>query len=139
MNPRHIVTLLSSACCACLLSGCAGAAGQRAPQDSTRFTVDNTERFAALDAATQEEISCTGLQERTLGDGRLEVVASIRNRAEKAARILVHCSFIDSRGMPLGDDPWQPLSIGADSTEVARFTAPSLASVRYEIRVRSAR
>jgi hypothetical protein len=127
-------------CCLAALAGCAGAIAPQAPQDSTKFTVGNTERFAALDAATQADISCTGLQERTLGDGRLEVVASIRNSGEKPMRLQVQCSFIDERGMPVGGGgPWQALAIGAESTEVARFTAPSAAGQRYAIRVRAAR
>jgi hypothetical protein len=140
MTTRHLLALSVSICGLAVLAGCAGPEAPQVPQDTTKFTVGNTERFAALDAATQAEISCTGLQERTLGDGRLEIVASIRNRDEKPARIQIQCSFMDERGELVGDGgPWQALAIAADATEVARFTAPSAAAGRYAIRVRSAR
>jgi hypothetical protein len=118
MTTRHLLALSASICGLAALAGCAGAVAPQAPQDTTKFTVGNTERFEALDAATQADISCTGLQERTLGDGRLEIVASIMNRDA---------------------GQWQMLAIGSDSTEVERFTAPGAGGGRYAIRVRSAR
>jgi hypothetical protein len=140
MRTRHLLALLASGCGLAALAGCAGAPQSQAPQDTTKFTVGNTERFTALDAATQADISCTGLQERTLGDGRLEIVASIRNSGAQPARLHIQCLFLDARGLPIGDaGQWQGLSIGAGSTEVERFTAPVEGEGRYAIRVRSAR
>ena len=140
MTTRHLLLVAASALGLAALAGCAGTGAAQAPQDTTKFTVENTERFAALDAPTQEDISCTGLQERTLGDGRLEIVASIRNRAEKPMRLQVQCLFLDARGLPVGDaGQWQVLEIGAGSTEVERFTAAIAGEGRYAIRVRSAR
>ena len=140
MTTRHLLALSASICGLAALAGCAGTAAPQVPQDTTKFTVGNTERFEALDAATQADISCTGLQERTLGDGRLEIVASIMNRGEKPVRLQIQCLFLDERGLPIGDaGQWQMLAIGADSTEVERFTAPGAGGGRYAIRVRSAR
>ncbi|HEY5078992.1 MAG TPA: hypothetical protein VII43_04070 [Opitutaceae bacterium] len=140
MTTRHLIALAASAWGLAALSGCAGPGGAQAPQDTTKFTVGNTERFAALDAATQEDISCTGLQERTLGDGRLEIVASLRNRGDKPMRLQVQCLFLDARGLPIGDaGQWELLQVGAGSTEVERFTAAVAGEGRYAIRVRSAR
>ena len=140
MTLRNLLALSASICGFAALAGCAGTVAPQAPQDTNKFTVGNTERFAALDAATQADVSCTGLQERTLGDGRLEVVASIRNRGEKPIRIQIQCSFMDERGMPVEEGgPWQLLTIDSNSTEVERFTAPSVAAGRYAIRVRAAR
>ena len=74
---RHFSLLSAVLCAACLLSGCVAVitTGGDGPQDTTKFTMGNTDRFLALDAATEAAISCTGLQERSLPDGRLEVVA----------------------------------------------------------------
>ena len=122
------------------LAGCAGPAALRAPQDTTKFTVENTERFLALDAATEAVISCTGLQERSLDDGRLEVVANLRNSGAAAVRVRVQCIFLDDQGQPVVlDPPWDSVAIASGATEVVRFTAPKTAARRYSIRVRIAR
>jgi uncharacterized protein YcfL len=122
------------------LAGCASAPAPQAPQDSTKFTVENTDRFAVLDSATEAVVSCTGLQERTLGDGRLEVVANLKNSGAKQVQVQVQCEFLDGDGVPLGAAaPWQMLAISGGSTEVVRFTAPATAAKKYAIRVRRAR
>jgi uncharacterized protein YcfL len=139
MTTRHLSSL--AACCAlALLAGCASVPAPQAPQDTTKFTVENTLRFVALDASTEASISCTGLQERALADGRIEVVANLKNSDAKPARVNVQCVFMDGQGLPVGGvAPWKLIAISADATEVVRFTAPSLAARKYSIRVRSGR
>ncbi len=123
-----------------LAAGCASVPAPQAPQDTTKFTVENTVRFVALDAATEAVISCTGLQERALADGRLEVVANLKNSGATAVRVNVQCVFLDEQGLPVGgESSWELFPIAADSTEVVRFTAPVLTARKYSIRVRSAR
>jgi uncharacterized protein YcfL len=134
MTPRHPILLLAALCS---LAGCATAPAPQAPQDTTKFTVENTDRFAVLDSATEAVVSCTGLQERTLGDGRLEVVANLRNSDAKPVRVRVQCEFLDAEGLPVGAEaPWQAVAISGASTEVVRFTAPAVAARKYAIRVR---
>jgi Protein of unknown function (DUF1425) len=140
MNSRHSLPLLPALCALALLAGCGTEPAPQAPQDSTKFTVENTDRFVALDPATEAAVSCTGLQERTLGDGRIEVVANLRNSGIKAAKVQVQCVFLDAQGTPVGDGaPWQSVSITEYATEVVRFTAPGTSAVKYSIRVRQAR
>jgi hypothetical protein len=130
-----------AACCAlALVAGCASVPAPQAPQDTTKFTVENTGRFVALDAPTEAAISCTGLQERALADGRLEVVANLKNSDAKPVKVNVQCVFFDEQGLPVGgESKWELLPISADATEVVRFTAPVLVARKYSIRVRSAR
>lgn len=140
MTTRHILSALSAGCALALLAGCASEPAPQAPQDTTKFTVENTVRFVALDAATEASISCTGLQERALEDGRLEVVANLKNSGTTTEKINVQCVFLDEQGLPVaGEAPWEKFAISADSTEVVRFTAPVLTARKYSIRVRSAR
>jgi uncharacterized protein YcfL len=139
---RLCLSLGAALCAACLLSGCVAVitTGNGAPQDTTKFTVENTDRFLALDAATEAAISCTGLQERSLPDGRLEVVANLRNSSAGAVRVHVQCVFLDEQSLPLrAESPWQRLSISNGTTEVVRFTAPSADAKKYSIRVRADR
>ena len=137
MTTSRTFSLFSACCALALVAGCASIP---APQDSTKFTVENTVRFVALDASTEAVISCTGLQERTLADGRLEVVANLKNSDTKPDRVNVQCVFLDEQGLPVGGEaPWEQFAISADSTEVVRFTAPGLSARKYSIRVRSGR
>lgn len=139
MTTRQTIQVLASLCALCALAGCMATSASEAPQDTAKFTVGNTERFVAQDPASDAALSCTGLQERTLSDGRLEVVANIKNRGPQDVAASICCTFIDDLGAPLGgDDMWAPLKVAGDSTEVVRFTAPSASAKKYEIKVRNA-
>ena len=134
------LSLLAAVCSLGALAGCATAPATQTPRDSAKFSVENTDRFAALDAASAAAVDCTGLQERTLGDGRLEVIANVKNRGAGPARVQIHCVFLDDQGTPLGaGTPWQVLALAGGATEVVRFTAPSAAAKMYAIRVRALR
>jgi uncharacterized protein YcfL len=139
MTLRHPITL-PALCALALLAGCSAVPAPQAPMETTKFTVENTDRFVALDPAAEAAVSCTGLQERTLGDGRIEVVANLKNSDAGPVKVRVQCIFVDDQGAPVGPEaPWQPLAISGQSTEVMRFTAPGLSARRYVIRVRTAR
>jgi hypothetical protein len=140
MTTRHSLSLLAALCGLGALAGCAAAPDNQGPRDSAKFTVENTDRFVALDPATEAAVGCTGLQERTLGDGRLEVIANVKNRGSAPERVQIQCLFLDDDGAPVGaEGAWQALAIAGDSTEVVRFTAPDAAAKKYAIRVRRAR
>jgi hypothetical protein len=140
MTTRHSLSFVAALCCLVALAGCSAPSDTQAPSDSAKYTVENTDRFAALDPAADAAVMCTGLQERTLGDGRLEVIANVKNRGGQATRVQVQCDFLDDQGAPVGaEGPWQALELAGDSTEVVRFTAPDAKAKRYAIRVRRAR
>jgi hypothetical protein len=140
MNTRHTITAVAALCALAALCGCGTLSTPASPQDTNKFTVGNTERFVALDPATEAAVTCTGLQERTLADGRLEVVANVKNRGSRPVRLGIACAFADEKGLPVGGDPaWSPLVIAGEGTEVVRFAAPGASARRYQIRVRNAR
>ncbi len=140
MTTRHSLSLLAALCGLGALAGCATAPATEPPRDSTKFTVENTDRFVALDPATDAAVNCTGLQERTLADGRLEVIANVKNRESGPARVQIQCLFLDDQGVPVGaGGQWQVLALAGDSTEVVRFTARDAVAKRYAIQVRKVR
>lgn len=123
-----------------LLVGCVSEPGPFTPQDTTKYTVENTEKFVLLDKPTQYSVTCTGLQERTLPDGRLEVVANVKNRENRRIQVQVNCVFKDAQGFTTGDEtPFQTLILAENSTEAVRFTAMNPLAKRYTVRVRQAR
>lgn len=134
------VPLLVSMLALAALSGCATRTGPFPPLDTTKFTLENTERFVLLDEPTQKSITCTGLQEIPLTDGRLEVVANVKNRESRRLEVQVNCVFKDAQGFSTGDEtPWQTLILSEFATEAVRFTAMNPQAKKYTVRVRQAR
>ena len=123
-----------------LLAGCATEPGPYTPQDTTKYTVENTENFVLLDKPAQISVTCTGLQQRLLPDGRLEVVANVKNREARRIQVQIQCVFKDEQRVSTGDETaWQTLILAENSTEAVRFTAMNTAAKKYTIRVRQAR
>jgi hypothetical protein len=108
--------------------------------DTTKFTLEDTDRFVLLDRPPSYAVTCTGLQERPLADGRLEVTANVKNREARRVQVQINCVFRDEQGLATGDEtPWQTLSLSENSTEAVRFTAMNAAGRKYTVRVRQAR
>ncbi|HTZ21539.1 MAG TPA: YcfL family protein [Opitutaceae bacterium] len=138
MNTKTLALLATVALA--LLAGCATEPGPFTPQDTTKYTVENTEKFVLLDKPTQVSVTCTGLQERLLPDGRLEVVANVKNREARRIQVQIQCVFKDEQRVSTGDETaWQTLILAENSTEAVRFTATNPQAKTYEIRVRQAR
>lgn len=138
MKPA-LLLLLAATLAAGPWSGCAGSSRQAAPE-ATRYTPEATEKFVTLDPITQAEVNCTGLQERLLADGRLDVVANIRNTQSRVVPIQVDCVFRDEHGMDLHDEtPFTNLLLGENVTEAVHFTAASPLARQYSVRVRQPR
>ena len=138
MNPKSILLATSLAALA-FSAGCVEAPGPFAPLDTTKFTLENTDKFVLLDQPAQYSVTCTGLQERTV-DGRLEVVANVKNREARRIQVQINCVFKDEQGFSTGDEtPFQTLILAENSTEAVRFTAINTLAKKYTIRVRQAR
>ncbi len=140
MNTTHRSSVFAGLAALLFFAGCATEPGPFAPQDTTKYTIENTEKFVLLDKPTQYSITCTGLQERVLPDGRLEVVANVKNRENRRLQVQINCVFKDEQGFSTGDEtPFQTLILAENSTEAVRFTAANTLAKRYTIRVRQAR
>ena len=134
------LSAMLSAATLAALAGCATGSGPYAPQDTTKYTIENTEFFVTMDKATQTSVTCTGLQANQLPDGRLEVVANVKNRENRRIQVQISCVFKDEQGAATGDEtPFQNLILGENTTEAVRFTAMNTQAKKYTIRVRQAR
>lgn len=139
MKTKLIATLPIAA--ALFVAGCSTYdKGPYLPQQSKTPAYENTERFILLDPGAQRSITCTGIHEATLPDGRLEVIAQIRNRENRRLEVQANCVFKDGNGVSTGDEtPFQTVILTENSTEQVKFTASNAASKKYTIRVRQAR
>ena len=139
MNTKPML-LLSAAAALALFAGCVTEPGPFQPLDTTKYTLENTDKFVLLDKPAQISVTCTGLQERILADGRLEVVANVKNREARRLQVQINAVFKDEKGFSTGDEtPFQTLILAENSTEAVRFTAINTLAKKYTIRVRQAR
>ena len=137
---HHLNLLFCLALTAAFLAGCASAPGPYEPLDTTKYTIESTDKFVLLDQPAQVSVTCTGLQERILPDGRLEVVANVKNRENRRIQVQVNCVFKDEQGVSTGDEtPFRNLILTEFSTEAVQFTSINNQARKYTIRVREAR
>lgn len=124
-----------------LFAGCASEpTGPFAPQDTTKYTLENTDVFVLMDKQVQYSVTCTGIQPRTLPDGRLEIVANIKNRENRRIQVQVSCAFKNDQGFATNDEtPWQTLILGENATEAVSFASMNNQARKYTVRVRQAR
>lgn len=114
--------------------------GPYLPQNSKTPPHENTERVVLMDPGVQYSITCTGIQEGASADGRLEVIAQIRNRENRRIEVQVNCVFKDANGFTTGDEtPFQTLILTENGTEQVKFTAMNSLAKKYTIRIRQAR
>ena len=93
-----------------------------------------------MDPGAQYSVSCSGLQEMRLPDGRLKVIANVRNRENRRIQVQINCVFKDASGFSTGDEtPFQAVDLAANATEAVRFTAKDTLAKKYTIRVRETR
>ena len=124
---------------AAFFTGCHTTPGPFPPQDTTRCTLENTKTFVLLDRTVQHEITCTGLQEHMLPDGRYEVVANVKNREKHRIEVQIDCVFKNEQGTATEEVPYQSLILAEYETRPVTFTSMNDQARRYTIRVRHVR
>ena len=121
-------------------AGCQTTPGPDEPLDTTKYTIESTDKFVLLEQAAQGSVTCTGLQERILPDGRLEVVANVKNREKHRLQVQINCVFKDEQGVSTGDiTSVQSLTLAENYTEAVKFTSTNNLARRYTIQVRETR
>ncbi len=138
MTTKHLFVLATTLAGLAFFAGCASEPGVQAPQDSTKYTLENTENFELLGTATVNSVACTGLQPRVLPDGRLEVVANVKNRLERKLKVQLNCVFKDEQGFTTGDETaLETVTLAPHATEAVSFTAADAKAKKYTIRARA--
>ena len=134
------VPMLALAAVVVLGSGCASSDhGAYAPQNTTTHDLENREKFVLMDPGAQRSVTCSGLQETVLADGRLKVAANVRNRENRRIQVQINCEFKDAQGFPIDATPFQTLILTENGQEGVSFESLSDKAKKYTIRVRQAR
>ena len=80
-------------------AGCATQPVLPPPAETTKYTLENTDRFEILDGALEHMVSCTGLMELPMADGRMEVVANLKNDGSQRLNVEAGCLFKDESSL----------------------------------------
>ncbi|MBC8002646.1 MAG: YcfL family protein [Opitutaceae bacterium] len=108
--------------------------------NATKYDLENQQLFVLLDSGTERSVTCSRLELRPMPDGRMEVLANVRNRQERRIQVEINCVFKDDRGFSTGDEtPFQTLILTENAQETVRFVSANTLAKKYTIRVRQAR
>lgn len=136
------LSLLATA--AALMTGCQTAShdtGAFVPVNTMVNDVENHEFIVLLDPRVQYSVTCSGIQQRMLPDGRMEITANIRNREGRRIQVQINCVFKDLQGFPTeGEEtPFRNLILSENAQEPVNFISLNNKAARYTIRIREAR
>jgi uncharacterized protein YcfL len=121
-----------------VLTGCQSG-GAYAPKNATKYDLENKEKFVLMDSMVQRSVTASGIQKRLLPDGRLEVIAHVRNRETRRIQVQINCVFKDASGFSTDDEtPWQNLILTENAQEDVRFVSINNKAQDFTIRVRQA-
>jgi hypothetical protein len=101
--------------------------------------LENRTALVLLDPRVQNSVTCPGIQETRLPDGRLQVAVNLRNRENRRIQVQANCEFKDEQGFVLDATPFQNVFLDENAQEGARFVSMNEKASRYTIRVREAR
>ena len=123
-----------------VLTGCQTYPRSGSPPETTKYSIENTGKFVRVDRTAPVAVTCTGLQEHALTDGRLDVVANLKNLEDRPLEVEVRCVFKDEHGFSTGDEtPWKTLAIDGGATEAVHYTAVNNLAHNYTVAVRQPR
>lgn len=134
-------TLLAGVLLGVMATGCkTKETGALPPLKTTEFDTENRLNFVLMDKGAQRSVTCSGIQQTTLTDGRLEVAANVRNREpRRRIDVQVNCVFKDEQGFEVESTPWQTLILTENGQETVRFTSMNNQAKKYTVRVRQSR
>lgn len=138
---KAFLSLLAAAGAVLLAPGCSTHdKGPYLPQTPKTPAYEGKEPVVLMDPGVRYSVTCSGIQEQTLPDGRLEVVAHLRNRENRRIEVQANCVFKDQNGFSTGDEtPFVMVILTENGTEDVKFTSINNLARKYTIRVRQAR
>ena len=101
---------------------------------------ETREPVVLLDPGVQYSVTYSGVQSRTLEDGRLQVDIQLRNRENRRIEVQANCVFKDQNGFLDGDEtPFQMVILTENATKDLTFTSMNDRAKKFTVRVRQAR
>ncbi len=137
---RSLIVLALLAPAVALFSGCQSHdTGAYLPENTMKNNVEDSAQFVLFDKGAQYSVTCSGIQQQRLPDGRLHVAANVRNRENRRIQVQINCVFKDGQGFTVEETPFQNLFLDENAQEGVQFVSANNSAQRYTIRVRQAR
>ena len=139
---KTFVSILMAGEALLLIAGCSSThdKGPYLPQTPKTPAYEGKEPVVLLDPGVQYSVTCSGIQEQTLPDGRLQVIAQLRNRENRRIEVQANCVFKDQNGFTTSDEtPFVMVILTENATEDVKFVSMNNLAKKYTIRVRQAR
>ena len=138
---KSFLSLLAAGGAVLLVAGCSTHdKGPYLPEGVKTPAYEGREPVVLLDPGVQYSVTCSGVQEQMLPDGRLEVIAHLRNRENRRIEVQANCVFKDLNGFSTGDEtPFAMVILTENGTEDVKFDSMNNLAKKYTIRVRQAR
>jgi len=140
---RKLPVLAALAAASIAFAGCETTpadTGAYLPLNTTVNDLENHEPVVLLDPRVQTSVTCNGIYTKTLPDGRLDVVANIRNREGRRIQVQINCVYKDDLGAPTeGEEtPFRTLILTENAQEPVHFVSLNDKARRFTIRIREA-
>jgi len=139
---KNLLPLIVASSLALAFTGCETEVidhGAYLPVNVTVNDLENHTALVLLDQRVQNSVTCPGIQETRLPDGRLQVAAHLRNRENRRIQVQANCEFKDAQGFAIDSTPFQNVFLDENAQEDVKFVSMNDKAVRYTIRVREAR
>ena len=139
---KNLLTLIALSGLALAFTGCETEVvdhGAYLPLNVMVNDLENREALVLLDRRMQNSVTCPGIQETRLADGRLQVGVNLRNRENRRVQVQANCEFKDTQGFVIDSTPFQNVFLDENAQEGVTFVSMNDKVERYTIRVRQAR
>jgi len=130
------ILVLSLVGAALLAAGGCETGGPYAPVDASKTALENAEPVVVMDSRVAHSVTSSGVQETPLPDGRLQVIANLRNLESRRIEVQARCEFKDDQGFPVDSTTWTTVVLTEKSQEGVKFISMNDKAKRYTVRVR---
>jgi hypothetical protein len=121
-----------------MLAGCAHE-GAFLPVNTTKYNQEDSAKFVTMDERAQRSVTCSGIEQRMMPDGTMEITANVRNRENRRIEVQISCVFKDEMSFPVDETPNKTLVLGENETQGVPFKSANAKAKAYTIRVRQVR
>ena len=139
---KNLLVWMALPALALALSGCESTPpdhGAYLPVNVAVNDLENRTSLVLLSQGVQYSVTCPGIQELRLPDGRLQVAAHLRNREERRIQVQANCEFKDAQGFVIDATPFQNVFLDENAQQDVQFVAMNDKAQQYTIRIREAR
>lgn len=137
---KSLLVLALLAPAVALFTGCKSHdTGAYLPENTAKNNLEDSAQFVLFDKGAQYSVTCDGIQQQRLPDGRLQVAANVRNRENRRIQVQMNCVFKDGQGFTVEETPFQNLFLDENAQQGVQFVSANSTAQRYTIRVRQAR